>query len=211
MFAAVLNKAYHETKPLSFPQVFQIKFFTHFLFLLCVLWVPTTSCLFVCTRTICSNYVLPPPHPHPTPPPQHPLNESEKQSFNNLIAFLYSSTYLWIIGAGLSYNDKFCFSQIYVKVKLALEQAMKDLRGSRVITLPFLYFGARWWWAVNATPRPLYPRGRDSVPIVQEAEWVPAPVWMGAEKLASTGIQSPDSPPRSKLLYRLSYPGPLYM
>jgi len=26
---------------------------------------------------------------------------------------------------------------------------------------------------VNATPRPLYPRERDPVPIVEEAEWAP--------------------------------------
>jgi hypothetical protein len=34
---------------------------------------------------------------------------------------------------------------------------------------------------VNVTPRPLYPRERDPVPIVQEAEWAPGPVWTGAE------------------------------
>jgi len=39
-------------------------------------------------------------------------------------------------------------------------------------------------WVVNATPRPLYPRETDPVPIVQEAGWVPGPVWTGAESLA---------------------------
>jgi hypothetical protein len=43
-------------------------------------------------------------------------------------------------------------------------------------------------WVVNATPRPLYIRVRDPVPIVQEAEWAPGPVWRGAENLAPTGI-----------------------
>jgi len=39
--------------------------------------------------------------------------------------------------------------------------------------------------AVNAAPRPLYSRGRDPVPIVQEAGWAPAlPLWMDAENLA---------------------------
>jgi hypothetical protein len=34
---------------------------------------------------------------------------------------------------------------------------------------------------VNATPRPLYPRERDPVPILQEAGWALGPVWTGAE------------------------------
>ena len=41
---------------------------------------------------------------------------------------------------------------------------------------------------VNATPRPLYPRERDLVPIVWEVEWAPGPVWMGAENLPSPGF-----------------------
>jgi hypothetical protein len=47
------------------------------------------------------------------------------------------------------------------------------------------------------------------VPIVQEAGWVPGPVWTGAENLAPTGIRSPDRPSRSESLYRLSYRGSL--
>ena len=38
-------------------------------------------------------------------------------------------------------------------------------------------------WVVNATPRPLYPRDRNPVPIVQDG-WDPGPVWTGAENLA---------------------------
>jgi hypothetical protein len=34
---------------------------------------------------------------------------------------------------------------------------------------------------MNATSRPLYPQGRGLVPIVQEAGWVPGPVWTHAE------------------------------
>jgi len=30
----------------------------------------------------------------------------------------------------------------------------------------------------------IYPRKREPVPIVQEAAWVPGPVWMGAENLS---------------------------
>ena len=41
-----------------------------------------------------------------------------------------------------------------------------------------------WGWVVNVTPRPLYPRERYPVPIVQEAGWAPGPVWTDAENLA---------------------------
>ena len=59
------------------------------------------------------------------------------------------------------------------------------------------------WWVVNATPRPLYSCERDPVAIVQEAEWAPGPVWTGVEKLAPTGIWSPDHPACSESLYWL--------
>ena len=62
-------------------------------------------------------------------------------------------------------------------------------------------------WVINATPRPLYPRERDPVPIVQEAGWAPEPVWTGVEKLALTRICPPDRPARSESQYRLGYPG----
>jgi hypothetical protein len=52
-------------------------------------------------------------------------------------------------------------------------------------------------------PRPLFTPGKDLVPIVQEAEWAPGPVWTGAENLAPTGIRSPGRPARSQSLYRL--------
>ena len=60
---------------------------------------------------------------------------------------------------------------------------------------------------VNATPRPLYPRDKNPVPIVQEAGWAPGPVWTGAGNLVITGIRSPDRQARSESLYRLSYRG----
>jgi hypothetical protein len=56
-------------------------------------------------------------------------------------------------------------------------------------------------WVVNATPWPLYPRGRDAVP-------ASGPVWTGAENLVPTENRSPDRPARSESLYRLRYPGP---
>jgi len=63
-------------------------------------------------------------------------------------------------------------------------------------------------WVVSATLRPVYPRERDPVPIVQEAGWAPGPVWTCAEILAYTGIRYTDRPARSESPYRPSYPGP---
>jgi hypothetical protein len=36
------------------------------------------------------------------------------------------------------------------------------------------------------------PRQRDTVPILQEGDWVPRSVWRGAENLVSTEIQHSD-------------------
>jgi hypothetical protein len=52
------------------------------------------------------------------------------------------------------------------------------------------------------------PTGKDPVPILEEAGWVPGLVWTDLENLTPpTGIRSPDRPVRSQSLYRLSYPG----
>jgi len=53
--------------------------------------------------------------------------------------------------------------------------------------------------------------GKDTVPIVQEAGWVPGSVWTGAENLAPTGIRFPDRPARSQSLYRLRYPAQYFL
>jgi hypothetical protein len=89
------------------------------------------------------------------------------------------------------------------------------LRGSVEVQLySFFNLGARWWWVVNAMPRPVHPRERDPVPSVQEAGWAPGPVWTDAEILACTGIRSTDRPARTESLYRIPYTGvflPLYL
>jgi hypothetical protein len=60
---------------------------------------------------------------------------------------------------------------------------------------------------VHAATWPLSPREREPVPILQDAMWVPRPVWTREENIASTGIRSPDLPASSESLYRLRYPG----
>jgi hypothetical protein len=57
-------------------------------------------------------------------------------------------------------------------------------RGSRGIALLFHDHGTRRGWGVSVTPQPLFTPGKDPVPIVQEAGWVPGPVWTGTENLA---------------------------
>jgi hypothetical protein len=79
--------------------------------------------------------------------------------------FYFSS---YVIGDWRRIQDEE-FRELYplekVNVKLALEQTMKVQRGSRAITV-LLDFGARVWWVVTATPRPLYPREGDPVPVL---------------------------------------------
>ena len=52
------------------------------------------------------------------------------------------------------------------KVKFVLEQAMKAQNETIDIAVLFFNLSARSGWVVNVTPRPLYPRERDTVPIV---------------------------------------------
>ena len=56
----------------------------------------------------------------------------------------------------------------------------------------------------SVTPRPHFIPGKDPVAIVQEAGWVPGPVWTGG-KSRPYRDSTPDRPARSQSLYRLSY------
>jgi hypothetical protein len=51
----------------------------------------------------------------------------------------------------------------------------------------FLNLGTRRVCGQLHAPSAFTP-GKDPVPIVQEAEWVPEPIWAGAENLASPGF-----------------------
>ena len=99
-----------------------------------------------------------------------------------------------------------------VKVKGTLVQVLRLCtgrtahRGSRGIALPFHDHSTRKGVrAQRHAPAAFYPPGKTRYP-VQEHGWDPGVIWTGAENLASTGIRSPDRPPRSQSLYRLSYP-----
>jgi len=64
------------------------------------------------------------------------------------------------------------------------------------------------WWVINTTPRPLYQRERDPVPIVQEAGWAPGPEWGYEKSRPPTEIRCPDRLFHTESLYLLLYPGP---
>ena len=66
-----------------------------------------------------------------------------------------------------------------MKVNLTLEQAMKAQRSGGIPVL-----GARQGWVVNATPRSLYTRGNDTLPIVYEFGWASGQVCSVAYNVA---------------------------
>ena len=95
------------------------------------------------------------------------------------------------------------------KATFSLEQAMKVQAESRgMAPLSCLFnLGVRWWWVVNATPWPLYPRERPSTH--GTGGWMgPSTDLDGCGKFHPTGIRSPDRPARSEVLHRLRYSDP---
>jgi len=56
-------------------------------------------------------------------------------------------------------------------------------------------------WVVSAIPWPLYVQETDLVPTVQEAMRAMGASLDGTENLAPTGVQTPDCPACSNLLY----------
>ena len=57
----------------------------------------------------------------------------------------------------------------------------------------------------SSTPRPHFTRGKDPVPILQEAGWAPGQVWTGGKSRPHRD-SIPDCPARSQSLYRLNHP-----
>jgi len=63
--------------------------------------------------------------------------------------------------------------------------------------------GGGEWSAAH--PGHTLPPGKEPVPIVQGAGWVPGPVWTGGKSRPHRD-SIPDRPARSQSLHRLSYP-----
>ena len=96
------------------------------------------------------------------------------------------------------------------KVKWSRSRPGLAQRVGRGIALLFLDRGTRRGWVVSSTPRPHFTPGKDLVPILQEAGWVPGPVWTGGKSRPHRD-SIPDRPARSQSLYRLSYPAHIYI
>ena len=71
-------------------------------------------------------------------------------------------------------------------------------RVGRGIALLFHDRGTRRGWVVSSTPRPHFTPGKDTVPILREAEWAPGPVWTGG-KSSPHRDSIPDRPARSSV------------
>ena len=63
-----------------------------------------------------------------------------------------------------------------VKVQLPRYRPGVAQSVGRGIALLFYDRGTRRGWVVSSTPRPHFTPGKDPVPILQEAGWVPGPV-----------------------------------
>jgi len=57
---------------------------------------------------------------------------------------------------------------------------------------------------VSSTPRPHFTPGKDPLPLLQEAGWVPGSVWTGGNSRPHRDM-IPDRPARSQSIYRLSH------
>jgi len=101
---------------------------------------------------------------------------------------------------------------VYTRIKVKWSR-YRDCVAQRVgtgIALLFHDRGIRRGWVVSSTPRPHFTPGKDTVPFLQEAGWVPGPVWTGGKSRPQRD-SIPDRPARSQSLYRLSYLAHLYI
>ena len=82
------------------------------------------------------------------------------------------------------------------KVKWSRYRPGVAQRVGRGIALLFHDCGTRRGWVVSSKPRPHFATGKDPVPILQEARWVPGPVWTGGKSRPHRNSM-PDRPGRS--------------
>jgi hypothetical protein len=61
------------------------------------------------------------------------------------------------------------YKKRYKRLKFAQNRPWRSKREEEVYLYSFFNLGAKWGWVVNSTPRPLSPRQRYPIPIVQEA------------------------------------------
>jgi len=97
----------------------------------------------------------------------------------------------------------------YKKVKVKWSHYRRGVAQmvGRGIALLFHDRGTRRGWVVSSTPRPHFTPGKDPVPILQEAGWVPGPVWTG-RKSHTHRDSIPDRPAHSSVTIPSELPGP---
>ena len=93
------------------------------------------------------------------------------------------------------------------KVKCSCYRSGVAQRVGRGIALLFHDCGTRRGWVVSSTPWLQFTPGKDPVPIVQEARWVPGPVWMG-RKSHPNQDSIPDCPAHSSVAIPTKLPSP---
>jgi len=98
---------------------------------------------------------------------------------------------------------EYIYIYIFKKVKWSRYRPGVAQRLCRGAALLLHDRGTRRGWVVSSTPRPHFTPGKDPGPILQEAGWVPGPVWTGG-KSHPHRHSILDRPARSQSLYRLS-------
>ena len=97
---------------------------------------------------------------------------------------------------------------VKVKVKWSRYRPGVTKRVGRGIALLFDDRGTRRGWVVSSTPRPIFTRGKEPEPNLQEAGWAPGPVWTGGKSRPHRD-SIPDRPARSSVAKPTELPGPL--
>ena len=107
-------------------------------------------------------------------------------------------------------NSNKLFILVKVKVKWSLYRPGVAQSVGRGIALFFHNRGTRRWWVVSSTPQPHFTFGKDPVPILQEAGWVPGPVWTGGKSRPQRD-SIPGRPARSSVATPTKLPCPLFI
>jgi hypothetical protein len=122
--------------------------------------------------------------------------------FNFLLSVWHTIFYCHV--STLKKSWLLCQSVIKVKVKLSRYRPGVVKRVGSGIALLFHDHGTRRGWVVSSMPQPYFTPGKDPVPILQEAGWVPGPVWTGRKSCPHQDSIS-DRPARSQSLYWITY------
>ena len=104
-------------------------------------------------------------------------------------------------------NLVFFLLNVKVKVKCTRYRPGVAQRVGRGIALLFHARGTRRGWVVSSTPRQHFTPRKDPVLTLQEAGWVPGPVWTGGKSLPYRDA-IPDRPARSSVAILTQLPGP---